>query len=94
MSVPPIVALGPLQVLRNIGVLSRKGERMPWGLRKSAPRKQLRIAMTRRPKVFQKCVINARTSSIFVLFHYQPVGCSLGTGRLNIPDQANTMKAS
>ena len=27
---PPIVALGPLQVLRNIGILSRKGERMPW----------------------------------------------------------------
>jgi hypothetical protein len=31
MSIPPIVALGPLQVLRNIGILSRKGERMPWG---------------------------------------------------------------
>jgi hypothetical protein len=30
MSVPPIVALGLLQVLRNIGILSRKGERMPW----------------------------------------------------------------
>jgi hypothetical protein len=29
MSVPSIVALGPLQVLRNIGILSRKGERMP-----------------------------------------------------------------
>src|SRR5882724_2832644 len=30
MSIPPIVALGPLQVLRNIGIPSRKGERMPW----------------------------------------------------------------
>jgi transposase len=30
MSIPPAVALGPLQVLRNIGILSRKGERMPW----------------------------------------------------------------
>jgi hypothetical protein len=26
--------LGPLQVLHNIGIVSRKGERMPWGLRK------------------------------------------------------------
>jgi hypothetical protein len=31
MGIPPIVALGPLQVLHNIGILSRKGERMPWG---------------------------------------------------------------
>jgi hypothetical protein len=31
MSIPPIVALGPLQVLHNIGIPSRKGERMPWG---------------------------------------------------------------
>src|SRR5438034_2296304 len=30
MSIPPIVAFGALQVLRNIGILSRKGERMPW----------------------------------------------------------------
>jgi hypothetical protein len=29
ISIPPIVALGPLQVLRNIGILSRRGERMP-----------------------------------------------------------------
>jgi hypothetical protein len=93
---------GPLQVLRNVRILSRKGERMPLGLRKSAPRKQLRTAMTRRPKAFQKCAISARTRTSsdlisgnpFMLFHYQPVGCSLGTGRLNIPDQANTMKAS
>src|SRR6476620_2060956 len=27
---PPIVALGSLQVLSNIGIPSRKGERMPW----------------------------------------------------------------
>jgi hypothetical protein len=25
------LSLGPLQVLRKIGILSRKGERMPWG---------------------------------------------------------------
>src|SRR5439155_20832558 len=30
MSLPPVIALGPLQVLRNIGILLRKGERMPW----------------------------------------------------------------
>jgi hypothetical protein len=31
MSIPPIVTLGPVQVPHNIGILSRKGERMPWG---------------------------------------------------------------
>jgi hypothetical protein len=76
MSVPPIVALGPLPVLRNIGILSRKGEKMPRGLRNSAPRNQLRTAMTRRPVVSKKCVINAHTSSDLsgnpsMLFHCQ-----------------------
>jgi hypothetical protein len=31
MSIPPIVTLGLLQVPHNIGILSRKGERMPSG---------------------------------------------------------------
>jgi len=35
MSIPPIVALGPLPVLRKIGILSRKGEKMRRGLGKA-----------------------------------------------------------
>src|SRR6266496_2472451 len=93
MSIPPIVTLGPLQVPHNIGILSRKGERMPWGLRKRA-----RTAMTRWPKVFQKCATNARTSSNlsgdpFMLFDYQSERSDGASKRQAIhPDQAHTMK--
>ena len=78
MSIPPIVTLGPLQVPHNIGILSRKGERMPWGAAQEGANAQRYFHLSGDP---------------FMLFDHQSERADGASKRQAIhPDQANTMK--